>query len=234
MSYCVHCGVKLSESERTCPLCKIPVQDPVTPWKEPRRRPYPKSLEIIEQKVARRYFAAMASIVLLIPVLITVLCNYIFSASFSWSLYVIGATAVAYVYALVPFLFSKPRPILCLSLDTLASLAFLYAVSAFTRGNWFWPMAFPVVIIAGVLIISLTWYFRRRKGGKLKKAAALLLAIGAFAVCLQIFVYLFLEKTPLLSWSLFILIPCGLLAAALLVLNKKYEFKDEVNRRFFI
>ena len=41
MSYCVHCGVKLGEGEKRCPLCKTAVYDPAEPAPAFQPRAYP-------------------------------------------------------------------------------------------------------------------------------------------------------------------------------------------------
>ena len=41
MAYCVHCGVKLGAGETKCPLCGIPVHDPLELQPAPAVKPYP-------------------------------------------------------------------------------------------------------------------------------------------------------------------------------------------------
>ena len=42
MSYCVHCGVELADSEKRCPLCHTRVVDPASPDAGQGRPPYPR------------------------------------------------------------------------------------------------------------------------------------------------------------------------------------------------
>ena len=51
MSYCVNCGVELSPSEKTCPLCSVEVVNPRQPYDEKAVRPYPRRLDPINARI---------------------------------------------------------------------------------------------------------------------------------------------------------------------------------------
>ncbi len=54
MSYCVHCGVELAESEARCPLCNTKVVDPAAPQQGNGKTPYPPYEAISPERVSKK------------------------------------------------------------------------------------------------------------------------------------------------------------------------------------
>ena len=71
-------------------------------------------------------------------------------------------------------------------------------------------------------------FFKRHKSLIFVALAALL------CVLIDLTVNLYLQRAPVISWSLFVLAPCLILALVALVLNRRARFKEEMRRRFFI
>ena len=66
------------------------------------------------------------------------------------------------------------------------------------------------------------------------RLAGVLTAAALLCVLIDLTVNLYLQRAPVISWSLFVLAPCLILALVALVLNRRARFKEEMRRRFFI
>ncbi len=234
MSYCVNCGVELEESLKRCPLCSTEVVNPrlrLPP--DPAARPYPSKVEQLERRAARRVFVALAMLMLVIPPVVCLICDVLAAGRVTWSAYVLGATALAYAYVLLPCSMERPRAWLCLLVDCAVTLLFLFAIDWHLSGGWFTPLALPLTLTASVAVAAVVLLFKKCRA-RFLCFAGLLLAAGALCALVDLWVSLYLGYTPVLSWSFFVFPLCIILAAAALVLNKRAKFKDEVKRRFFI
>lgn len=234
MSYCVNCGVELEASLKRCPLCGTEVINPnERSVPDPAALPFPSKVELLERRAARRFFTVMATLMLLIPPIVCLICDVLGAGAITWSAYVIGATAMAYVYVLVPFAAEKPHPWLCLALDCAVTLLFLYAIAAHSAGDWFLPLALPLTLSAAAALAAALLLFRKCRA-KFVRLAGLLAAAGLLCAAIDLTVSLYTGRSPVLYWSLFVLAPCLILALVSLVLNKRVQFKEEMRRRFFI
>ncbi|MEG0833093.1 MAG: hypothetical protein RSE36_04150 [Oscillospiraceae bacterium] len=235
MSYCVNCGVELAKGEKCCPLCKLEVLNPLDPFRERSDRPYPKRVETLNKKVDKKFFVFIGSVVLLLPSIVTVLCEFIILREISWSIYVVGAMALLFVVCLVPMLFVNPKPELCVLLDSLALAGYLYVICLLSGGSWFWGLGLPIAASLGALASLLTWLFSRpRIHGILLKTALVLFSVSVFVVVLEIAIDSFVDGQLSLSWSVFTLIPCVLLGIIALLLRRKENLKDEIRKRFYV
>jgi len=233
MSYCVNCGVELADSEQRCPLCQTEILNPQKPWKEPAERPYSRHVDNLMKKIDRRYFAALAGLLLTIPCVITVLLDIISDARLTWSAYVIGAVALMYVFVLLPLYVKRRRTVLFLAADCAALLLYLLFIDLMNHGGWFWGLGLPLTIAASVCVISLALLFTKTRFSVLVKAGGVLLAVGLFVVWAEIIIRLHVYGAARLVWSLYALIPCLMLAGAALVLEHRKNFKETIRRRLF-
>ena len=234
MSYCVHCGVELADSERRCPLCGTEVLNPRAPWREPAERPYPSSLETVMRRIDRRYVALLIGVFLLIPVCVSLLCNLLTQHAVTWSGYVAGACALLYIWCALPLFFAAPRWPLLLGADFAAAALYLLLIERMTGGRWFLPLGLPIAAIAAAAVIGLAVFFRRRAGRPLLVRTAAVLAAGGLAcLLLEVCVDLYADGAVRFSWSPYALTPCLVLAAALLTLEHRKAFKEELRKRLF-
>ncbi|NLA32694.1 MAG: hypothetical protein GX864_01945, partial [Mollicutes bacterium] len=87
--YCYKCGVKLSESEKKCPLCKTKIPS-IDNKKEVLA--YPKNIEEFAHKINFPYLIRLSSLILVLISIIIVLCNLIAVGRVTWSIYIISST----------------------------------------------------------------------------------------------------------------------------------------------
>jgi len=235
MSYCVNCGVELAPSEKNCPLCSVPVLNPVSPWQEPSVRPYPRQLEKIMRRIDRRYGATLATLLLFLPVVLAVISNMIIDRAITWSAYVVGAGVCLFFWGLFPLSLRKPKILLLVGIDVLVTLLYLGLINYMSGSSaWFWPLALPLTLIAGLLAFLVLFCHRTKQIRGLYKVAAVLVLLGAAAVAVEFILNRFNTGGFHLFWSWFVLIPCIILGIIFILLEKRQKLKDEILRRLFI
>ena len=233
MSYCVHCGVELAPSEKKCPLCDTPVINPNSPWKEPGKRPYSQHIERIMKNLNRRYGATLAALLLLIPMVLSVISNILYNHELSWSGYVVGACVLLFVWILFPLLDKRKRPYFFLFLDFLAVILYLELI-AFITGHfeWYLPLALPLASAAYLLAILILMVHRSKKIYGLYKGTVVIGAMGIVTMLIEAIIYIGTNGT-FQNWSLFVLIPCLMIAMIFIYFEKHKKVKDEIRRRLF-
>ncbi len=234
MSYCVNCGIELEKSEKYCPLCSVEVLNPKAPWQEPVERPYPRYLETLVHRIDRRYFATLAGLILMIPMMITILLDMLDGNGLSWSAYIVGAMALLFIFIVFPFYFKRYHTVSFLSVNCAAILLYLLFIERTNGGSWFLGIGMPVTVAASVGIIILALLFTKKAGMTvLKKSASVMFALGLFVFVIEVIVRLN-EKSPFeLKWAFYALIPCAILGAAAMILEHRKNFKEEIRRRLF-
>lgn len=232
MSYCVNCGVELAESERVCPLCAAPVINALDPWKEPKAYPYPKTLERVEKKIDRRYGVILATILLLVPVIVSVMTDVLLSGRVSWSWFVIGGGGCFFVWVLLPFVFTGKNMYRNLFFDVLAALLYLFLIDVNTQGTWFLPVALPIALLVGGCAFIVL--YTARHANWLCSAGVVSMLIGVVCVGVECTLDYFVSREIHLFWSLIVFVSLGLIAFAFWFVDRKKKLKEEIHKRLFV
>ena len=102
MSYCVNCGVELDPSAKTCPLCGTPAWHP-----ELDAPPYFPANSAAVQPASRREAAILLTAMLVSVSLCCGLLNLFLPTNRPWSLYVIGAAVMLWVWFTLPMVLRR-------------------------------------------------------------------------------------------------------------------------------
>ncbi len=236
MSYCVNCGVELAPAEKKCPLCSVPVINPAAPRSElPVSKSYPARMERISKKIDRKYFASLASVLLMIPLLITVIVDLITGGGFSWSLYVIGALFLLFVWGVLPFFFPKNNLFLFTVFDGIVLIGYVFWIAFISGGAWFLPLGLPIsgsVVLLSLGVAALFCDKKHRVAG-LSKIASLLFASGMLVVSVELILDAY-HKSPIVpQWSLYAFVPCVFLGLCAAILEHRRNFKEQIKKRLF-
>ena len=122
MSYCVNCGVELDPTARTCPLCQTPVVNPRQPVDTELPPPFPSRREEV-QPVNKLELALLLSAMLgSVAVVCGVLNLFFLNSGRPWSLYVIGAAVMLWIWLVPPLLFRGMPLWVRLGLDACARI----------------------------------------------------------------------------------------------------------------
>ena len=162
MSYCVHCGVELDATASFCPLCHTRVLDPGQPVDTVSPKPFPtrrgEVAPAAKQEVALLITAMLASVAVCCGVL-----NLFLRADRTWSLYVIGASAMLWLWLVPPLLARGMHLLLRLLLDIAAVALYVYLISVdLNGGDWYLGLAAPIILWGGAILLLLGLVLRSR------------------------------------------------------------------------
>ena len=233
MSYCVNCGVELDPSARACPLCQTEVLNPRQAVDQELPPPFPTRREEV-QPVDRRELILLLTAMLASVSVFTGLLNLFFLHSQrAWSLYVVGAAVMLWIW-LVPPLFLKVMPLwLRLFLDAAAVGVYVYLISIDLRGQaWFFGLALPIILSLAAIMMALGLFLGGKSRSILTSVTVVLGAVALFLFCVELFVdrWLFDRWQP--GWSLVVLTVCLAMVIPLVVVRRSPNLREEVRRRF--
>ena len=230
--YCINCGVKLSDTEKRCPLCQTRVCHPDFPI--PETEPlYPEGLApepqlnslVMQFIVTAFYLLAMA---------VCLVCDLQLGGGIVWAGYVIGGLLLSYVVILLPLWFKKPNPVIFVPCDFAAAGLYLLYINLATGGNWFLSFAFPVtgfVTLVVTAVVVLRRYIRR---GRLYVFGGAVLAFAGFMPLLEFLLVITFPAISFIGWYLYPLMALGLFGAMLLFLAICRPARHAVAQKFFI
>ena len=231
--YCVECGVKLSDTEKSCPLCGTKVYRPDLIWEEEEILLYPK--DEYPEKRRRSFFSqALLTAAVLLPILIVLFCDLRYNQKISWSGYVVGALLLGYVLAILPSWFKKPNPVIFVPCGFAAAALYLLYINGVTGGNWFLPFALPVAGGVGLIVTAMTALLKYLHGGKLIVIGGSVIALGLFMIPVEILMSVTFASISFLGWCFYPTVTLLMLGGMLLFLGCNRPARESVQRKFFI
>lgn len=231
MSYCVNCGVELGISLKACPLCDTPVVNPHVETISNDTFFPSKSGEI--EPVSKTELAILISSMLLSVSVLFGILNIFFDREKFWSLYVIGAMAMLWVWFVLPLLTRKIFFWSRFSINLIAVAAYLGFIAIFKGGmELYLSLIIPLIFLlsATVFVISLIIYSKRRS--ILQQILIYLCGAAVFCILCELIIdnYFFNEWRPF--WSMIVLAICvGLSIPVLIVINTP-SLREEIRKRW--
>lgn len=232
MSYCVHCGVELDGTAAVCPLCRTPVCNPNQPVDRESSKPFPT--ERSEVSPASKWELAVLISAMLGSVAVCCgLLNLFLRASHVWSLYVIGAAVMLWVFLVPPLLCRKlPLSVVVLE-DTVAVGLYLLLIALELNGlQWYLHLALPIITLMGLLLQFLVFTLREHRRSILSTISLVIGSAGIFTLGLEFLGDLYFHGVWQPSWSLVVLIVAGALEIPLVVVRRIPALRDTVRKRF--
>lgn len=233
MSYCVNCGVELHKTCSVCPLCNTKVYNPGQPVDKKSPTPFPE----------RRGYTAPArrtDVMLLISIVLAVtagvcgLLNLFIFQGTHWSLYVIGGCILVWVFCL-PIFIHRMNSCLSIALDGAGIVLYFGMIAWLHPGRgWYLSLAFPLTVLATGLILLPAVYVKRFHASILSCSALILGEIAVFTSAVEIFIDLFRQTAPSITWSAIVLTCCIVIDAALITIIRRTRLREEVRRRMHI
>jgi len=231
MSYCVNCGVELDAAAEFCPLCHTPVYNPGRPIDPRTPKPFPTKPSVVPP-ASKRAVSLLITAMLASMAAACGLLNLFLRPNRAWSLYVIGAAAMLWIWIVPPLLLRKMPLCLKLLFDVCAVAFYLYLIALDLHGSgWFWPLGLPIVCWGGAILLLLGLVFQ---GGRsvLTTVTLLIGGIGVFLLGVEILVDQFLLGGWTPGWSLVVLTICIALIIPLIVVRRVPSLREEARRRF--
>ena len=229
--YCIQCGVKLADTEKSCPLCGTACHHPEL--SRPAAQPlYPPNRYPQSQVSPLGVMSALTALVLL-PILITLLCDLRINNTVTWSGYVCGAILLFYEVFLLPLWFPKPNPVIFVPCGFAATALYVLYIALHTRGSWFLPFALPLIgglCLIFTTLVTLLYYVKK---GKLFIFGGCTAALGSFMLLVEYLSILTFERPPV-AWSVYPFSALFLLGGYLIFLGICRPARESMHRKFFI
>lgn len=231
MAYCVNCGVELNPNAAVCPLCGTPAWQPE---KHPSAAPYFPTKPPAVGPVSKRELALLGTCSLGSVALICGLLNLVLFPGRRWSLYVIGAAVMLWIWLVgAPLLLRKLPAFFKLTLDVAAVGIYVYLISIDLDGrSWFLGLALPILGVACAVVFLLSFLLRGRRHSRLGTLCLCVGAVGVFTIGVEFAVDRYLRNGWQPGWSLIALAVCLALLIPLLVVRLVPSLRAEVRRRF--
>ena len=231
--YCIKCGVELADSERVCPLCGTRVFHPDLPCGQ-GEPPYPPDEHPRHEEVSRIGVMFVVSVCMLLPAVISVLCDWRINGRITWSGFAVGGLVLLYILAALPMWFKRPNPVIFVPVDFAAIGVYLLYVDLATRGGWFFSFALPVTGAAMVLVTAVVTLLRYVPSGALYTLGGGLILAGGFNVLVEFLLNLTFHLHDTFLWSFYPLAVCVVLGAMLLVIAACKPLRRSLHKKFFI
>jgi len=232
MSYCVNCGVELDATAACCPLCHTPVYNPAQPVDRDSPPPFPTQRGEVPP-ASRRELAVLISAMLGSVAVCCGLLNLVLRTSHIWSLYVIGAAGMLWVFLAPPLLWRRlPLPLAAV-LDAAAVGLYVLLIAWEVGGlDWYLQLALPIVALFALTLLALSLLLGNGRRSILSSIALVIGFTGAFLAGLELLSDLYLDGVWRPSWSLVVLIVAVALEIPLVVVRRVPGLREEVRRRF--
>ncbi len=233
MAYCVHCGVKLADSEKRCPLCQTPVYDPAQPDRRAAPKPYPVRMPEQELTRSKRFLLTLASLMLLAPAGLCLIIDLLITGSVTWSGYASGALVMLFLPAAAAVLAVARYQTYCAIGTAFLSLnVYLFLVERLSgSGSWFFPIVLPALALGTGIITLIVVLHRRGLLNKLTLIAAAFAGCALECLAIEWLHAAAVQKTGGFVWSPFVLSPCLFISLSLLFINGNRSVREEIRRR---
>ena len=230
--YCIKCGVKLADSEQKCPLCNTHVFHPDLSRTQ-AERPYPENLYPPRQ-VRPWGMLVIITMLFLLPLFISLICDLQLNGQIRWSGYVVGALALVYIMLILPRWFRRHHPVIFVPVSFAAIALYLLYINIVTEGGWYLTFALPVTCGLGLIITAVVALNRYIGRGRLFVYGGASLALAIFAPVMELLLNHTFHFPLVLSWSLYPMTALVLLGATLLVIACCKPLRESLGKRLFI
>ncbi len=240
MSYCVNCGVELEQGARECPLCNTPVVNPREQMRQGSLKDgtdrgeagaFPREKGQVET-VKRKDLGLLLSMVILASVATCGILNLLVFDGSPWSLAVIGACVILWVFMIPAVIYTRQSVYVSLLLDGGAVSLYLYMLTFLSGSSgWFTGLGLPIVVLVTGIAELVTVCIRRLPRSFLTVSLYLFTALGLLCMGLEMLIRHYLEARIFLTWSAVVLTICTILDIAVITMLSRRRLRNEVRRR---
>ena len=237
MPYCSRCGVEVEPNKEKCPLCDTKIQELEDEEIEYSSK-YPEVAVDEEErpqrtsKQIRKISWEIISIVLLMPLLITLSTNLIIDKTVTWALYPISSLILLWFLISMPLIFPK-KPYIVIPGEVIPLTLFLLVIDYLPNQqlDWYLTLALPTVALTLVIITTVVFGSIKAKNKGLNIAAFVLFAISAICLGLDVIIMSYINQQVTIGWSLFVITPGLLVGGFLLYLHFRIIKKTDIKRK---
>ena len=230
--YCINCGVKLQDTEKSCPLCGTRVYHPDLN-RQPEEPLYPVNAE---PELQRRSLVpqAILTVLFLLPLLIVFQCDLLLNQAVTWSGFVIGALIVSYVMLVLPLWFHRPNPVIFVPCSFAAVCGYVLYIDLALQGGWFLSFAFPLIGGLALIVTAVVALLRYVKKGLLYIFGGAFIALGGLMLPVEFLAEYTFGIPKFEGWALYPLTVLVLLGGFLIFLAIYRPAREAVERKLFI
>ena len=234
MAYCVNCGVELDQTASFCPLCHTPVVNPNQPVDTQSPKPFPTEPGEVAPASKQELSILITAMLACVAVCCGVL-NIFLQSERVWSLYVIGAAVMLWIWLVPPLLMRGMHLLLRLLLDITAVAIYVYLISLDQNGTpWYLGLGLPIILWGGAVVLLLGLVLRVYRRSLITSVTIVIGSAGVFAVGVEAFVDRWLHGAWSPSWSLVVLAVCVGMVIPLIIIRRVPSLREEVRRRFHL
>lgn len=227
--YCANCGVKLADSEKRCPLCGTEAYHPDI--ERPEVDPlFPQDF-VPKRELSKATIHIIIFTLFLIPILLTLYCDFYINYAITWSAYVVFSLFIVYIVAILPTWFKKPTPAVFVPIDFFVIALFLHYINFATKGDWFLTLAFPIVAYLGIIVTTASVLLYYLKKGHLYVIGAFFIALGLFMEIVELFLMITFKFDSFNGWSLYPMIPLVLIGLGIIAISISRNIRTILARK---
>ena len=231
--YCIKCGVELADSEKICPLCGLTVYHPELKTPKNIEYPYPK-FERINEQVSRFGLMMVLTVIFLLPILLTLICDLSINHTVTWSGYVVGGIVTAYVVLILPLWFHRPNPVIFTPVNFVTIALFVLYVDLVNHGGWFLSFAFPLITGIGLIVTAVVTLMKYIPKGALYIIGGAFISFGGFLVLIDHLINVTFHTGRGLFWSWYPLTVFAVIGLFLIFVAICRPLRESLKKKFFI
>ena len=231
--YCIKCGVELADSEKKCPLCGTVVFNPELsrPDGEPQ---YPRMPAAQPEKVNPSGIMFVVTMLFLLPIVTTLLCDWQINGEIIWSGYAVGAVILLYTLVVLPLWFRHPNPVIFIPIDFAMTALYLLYINCATGGHWFLSFALPVTAAAGLILTAAVTLLKYMRKGYLFIFGGTIILSGAYTVLVEFLLNLNFHVHDEFIWSFYPFSVSFILGVMLIVIGICRPLRESLHKKFFL
>ena len=230
--YCVYCGVRLQDGAPECPLCHTKVTAVPVP-EQLKESSYSDRYPRLEKHSGKFLAIGLVTVILIAAALGCLIFCLKSTGKVGWSGIAALGMALGWIWAILPLLFPRWRPMIFLPIDFACLGGYLLYICANTGGNWFLSFAFPVTMLAGLLTTASVALFCLGKPRRLLKTGALLIAIGCSTMLIELFQCITFGGR-MFAWSLYPVCAFSLIGLFLILSGLIPPWREYLERKLFV
>jgi len=230
--YCIKCGIKLSDTEKQCPLCgtvpfhpQLEMDDGEALYPENK---YPKA------QPKPLLFLIVVSTMFIVSLAVTLLCDLQINRTVTWSGLVAGALLIGYIIFIFPLWFRRPNPVIIAPCVFVATGLYLAYINYYCKGDWFLGFAFPLVGGIALITCSVITLLRYLRRGKLFIFAGAFFAMAGMMFPMEILINITFHRPEFVFWSLYPITALSIFGAMLIFLALFRPAREAMERKFFV
>lgn len=232
MPYCVHCGVKLNQAEKRCPLCGTPVFDPNS-IDQAASDNEPIHIDMYPRRDINWRFLSKVTVAILATIsCMTILCDLLTAGMISWSCFSLaGCVLLAGIAAIPDF----KNVVLKILIPFMGAAFALFLAAIATQGlKWFLYLALPGISIAAIYTIVSVWLASKKKLRLLYRVVICLILLIVFLIVIEIITDLYAENEIHIFWSLYAVIPLSFIAVVFTITAHNNRMIDYIRKNMFL